>query len=529
LATTGWKRISAVLGAVAGIAAAGPPTIPLRDLRPAYVRPDGRVLRSRHAGKPGLPAGGVRHRGLNVPGSCRMGFDLDGCFDALRVKVAALEGSKGPVRFLVHGRGRVLAATPPLFPGAKALELDVPLDGALLLELETRGEGRGGWIEGQLLGRENAKLGRFRVVDAPFDPRDYPVSFRRRVNEGIAAAARYLRAAQDGNGSWRHARHGPGVSALATLALLKAGAKPDDPAIDRAFARLRAWNPDHTYTCSVLLMAIEARYFPGGHEDRAAAVDRPKRAREVIPDEDRAWVRRLARWLVDQQGAGFPQGRGTMYPVWRYPRGGYDLSNTQYALFGLTAARRCGADTREAWLPALRFLLGAQEAEGPEVVVSRYFRHGRYMRRKVERAQARGFGYRLESRPTGAMTSAGLCSLVLCQQALERNGIFVHNFKRRTRDGVRDALAWLEEYYDLEDNPFQPGAWWAYYLFNVERAGVLLDQRYIGTRDWYEEGSELPVNKQRRGGAVGGGVVDTAFALLFWKRATVPARTSPLK
>ena len=66
-------------------------------------------------------------------------------------------------------------------------------------------------------------------------------------------------------------------------------------------------------------------------------------------------------------------------------------------------------------------------------------------------------------------------------------------------------------------------------VLNVERVGVLLDQRYIGTRDWYREGSELLLGKQEKGGRVERGQVETAFALLFWKRATVPARTSPLK
>ena len=90
---------------------------------------------------------------------------------------------------------------------------------------------------------------------------------------------------------------------------------------------------------------------------------------------------------------------------------------------------------------------------------------------------------------------------------------------------LRDALAWLEEYFDIGVNPFRGGAWWEYYLFNLERVGVLLDQRYVGTHDWYQEGAERLLAVQDAGGRFGGGVVNTAFALLFLKRATVPPLT----
>ncbi|MHC4846973.1 MAG: NPCBM/NEW2 domain-containing protein [Planctomycetota bacterium] len=521
MAKIGWRLISVAL--IASTAIAKPPgkKIPLRDLHPAYVKSSARVLRSRSSSKPGLFVAAKRYRGLNVPAKSRIGYDLEGNFATLRVKVAVLDGSKGPLRFFVHGRGRVLAATPPLFPGVKPLELEIPLEGVLLLELEAKGRGRGAWIEGVLQGADGEDLSRYHAIDAPFNPRDYPASFRHKVNDGIDRAVKYLRATQQPSGLWTMHAHTHGTTALATLALLKAGVMRDDPAIAKAFAQLRKWQPNQTYTCSVLLMAIEARYFPRGGEAR--------RARAVIPAEDQAWIAKLAAWLVAQQGAGFPAEQRALHPVWRYPHGGYDLSNTQYALFGLTAANRCGVATQKAWLGALRYVLGAQEKEGPEVRVSRYFRQGEFLRRRTERAQARGFGYTLESKPTGAMTSAGLCSLVLCQQALTRNLKFQTSYRQRTRHGIRDALAWLEEYYDLVENPFQPAAWWTYYLFNVGRVGVLLDQRYIGTRDWYREGSELLLGKQEQSGRVERGQVETAFALLFWKRATVPARTSPLK
>jgi len=484
--------------------------VPLRDLAPRF----GKVYRSRTPDRAGLFVGGERHRGLclRVPG--RAGFELDEAFSRFEVRVAVVDGAAKPVRFSILGDGKPLASTPPLFPDAKPLELTVDVTGVVLLELATDGFGGAdaAFLGGRLTGAPGKDLGRFRATSAPFSASDYPSAFRRRVNEAIDGASRHLLLQQRPNGTWKARNHVPGTTALLTLALLKAGVDPDSPPIRNAFDYLRQWDYDHTYSVACLLMALEARYFPRGAD--------PREAVKVIPDEDQVWIREAAQWLAQQQGAGFPPAKRDDHPVWRYPQGGYDLSNTQYALFGLAAADRCGARFRRVWLPALKYILAMQDAEGPPVTVARWFRQGKFYRRRTERAEARGFGYQKNSKRTGAMTSAGLCSLVLCQAALRGTRRFEQGWSRRTREGIRDALAWMEEYFDLEANPFRENAWWAYYLFNVERVGVLLDQRFIGTRDWYEEGAELLMEKQGKDGRFGN-LIDTAFALLFLKRATV--------
>jgi len=510
---------------LAGLAGAGPhgkTPVPLRDLKARYAR--GRLYRSRTAAAPGLFLQGKRHRGLCCPAPARVGFDIDGHFARFTVTVGVLDGGLKPVRFAVYGDGKALASTPPLFAGAESVRLDVALDGVFLLELAADGPGRAhaAWLDGKLYGALGKNLGRFRAVSVSFSPEAYLPSFKRRINEAIDAAVRYLLLQQRADGTWAGGyKRPPGSTALMSLALLKAGVKRSDPSLVRAFEYLRRYRYDHVYTVACLLMALEARYFPRG------AV--PARAVEEIPEADQVWIREAALWLIAQQGAGFSKDKRKRNPVWRYPHGGYDLSNTQYALFGLSAARRCGVPGTKVWLPALRYVLDAQEETGPRVSVSRYFRSGRYIRRRVERAEARGFGYQRRSRPTGSMTSAGLCSLILCQAALSRNPIFQHNYRERTREAMRDALAWMEEYFDIDVNPFRGKTWWEYYLFNVERVGVLLDQRYVGTHDWYQEGAERLLAVQAADGSFGGGVVNTAFALLFLKRATVPPLTQTKK
>ncbi|MHC4955245.1 MAG: NPCBM/NEW2 domain-containing protein, partial [Planctomycetota bacterium] len=299
-----------LLACAASAQSKGARRVPLRDLHPSFLKTKGRVLRSRTQFKPGIIVADKTYRGLNVPAACRMGYDIDACFSTFTVKVGVLGTGKHSIRFVVRGRGKVLASTPPLFPGTPPVELKVPIDGVLLLELETIGRiGRGAWIGGVLRGADDKGLGRFFADDASFDPRAYPAEFKRRVNEGIDRGVRFLLKQQTSSGWFEVGTH----------------------------QALCQWKPNNTYTCAVLLMAIEARYFPGGHLDRRAAIDRPKLAKKLISEADMKWIRSLADWLVDQQGAGYAADQKKLYPVWRYPHGGYDLSNTQYALFGLTA------------------------------------------------------------------------------------------------------------------------------------------------------------------------------------------------
>lgn len=509
---------------------ATPDPVPLLDLRPGFAQ-GGRILRNRTPAKPGLYLAGKRYRGFNCPVPCRFGFDVRGAFARFTVRLGVLEGAAGAT-FRLLGDGRVLAATPPLFAGAEPIAVEVDVRDVLLLEVAIEGAAtsRAAVVEGFLHPAPGKDVSAFLPVDAPFSPEAYPSAFRRRVNEAIDRGAQHLRASQSSDGSWGGPGDAAGITALTLLAALKAGARPDDPSVERAFAYLRGCKYERTYSVACLLMALEAKYFPGGADESDAYLERPRLAKTRISAEDREWIRGAAEWLVAQQGVGTgPPPRGAaLFPVWRYPGGGYDLSNTQYALFGLASANRCGVPTAKAWLPALRFLLGVQENEGPEVEVTRYVRDRDCLHRKRERARARGFTYMFEGGAYGSMTSAGLCSLVLCQQALERNPNFQAGYSGKTREAIRDALAWLEEYFDVEENVFRGKTWWTYYLFNLERAGSLLGARYVGTRDWYLEGAEELLAIQRGDGSFGD-LVDSDFAILFLKRATVPVLTNPLR
>jgi hypothetical protein len=79
------------------------------------------------------------------------------------------------------------------------------------------------------------------------------------------------------------------------------------------------------------------------------------------------------------------------------------------------------------------------------------------------------------------------------------------------------------------------GAWYLnsmgyYYLYGMERAFVFLGIQSVADHSWYLEGASQLLKWQRADGHWEGPyktpVIDTVFALLFLKRATVPVDTA---
>ena len=71
-----------------------------------------------------------------------------------------------------------------------------------------------------------------------------------------------------------------------------------------------------------------------------------------------------------------------------------------------------------------------------------------------------------------------------------------------------------------------------YYLYAVERVGVLTGLKYIGSHDWYREGAAFLVKDQRPDGSWGRrlyGLSDTCFAVLFLAKGPAPILLSKLR
>jgi hypothetical protein len=113
-----------------------------------------------------------------------------------------------------------------------------------------------------------------------------------------------------------------------------------------------------------------------------------------------------------------------------------------------------------------------------------------------------------------SMTAAGVASLLICLERLEPQG--------EERAALLEAI---EGGYTALGALLEPQKDTLYALYGVERAGVLGSRSTMGGRAWYPPGARRLVEEQGRDGSWTGSyseAVDTAFAILFLKRATVP-------
>jgi hypothetical protein len=97
---------------------------------------------------------------------------------------------------------------------------------------------------------------------------------------------------------------------------------------------------------------------------------------------------------------------------------------------------------------------------------------------------------------------------------------------------VLDGLAWLDKNWSVTENvgPAETArgannGWLYYYLYAIERTGMLYDTALIGNHDWYLDGARVLLNAQKPDGSWDAShfkhpTWDTCFAILFLKRAT---------
>jgi hypothetical protein len=358
-----------------------------------------------------------------------------------------------------------------------------------------------------------------------------------------------------------------GRIALPLAALLKSGLAADDPLATAAFARLRGLPLEKTYCVACYLFALDAlarrrSEEARGGDGRSAAVSPPH------PSLDEADLRRLEEcvaWLVAAQ---LPE-----HGSWTYERPGkaarHDFSNTQFAVLGLQIGLDHGIDVpaevfaRVAGLFA-RSVTRDRREDDLELTLAtgleEKFLKTRVVPVRRVRLAAGGWGYtdprrgggrrpvpakdrdpedgeRMGREPYASMTAAGASCLSIALRALGREpgGARVEaapaaRGKPARRASADPALlaeaeraflaaaAWIARHFDLfladDRHVF-------YTLYSLEKVGDLARIEAFGGRDWYREGAERLLGRQRADGGWGT-YIDTSFALLFLTRATRP-------
>ncbi len=318
------------------------------------------------------------------------------------------------------------------------------------------------------------------------------------VNDSIDRAVSYLERQQK-RGHWsstHDGRYPGGATALCALALLNAGAAPDDPAIRDALDVLRGMGkPNNTYVASLQTMVFSL----------------------AAPKKDRGLIRRNAQWLQEIQ-----LKRGTDRGGWTYGdsqrQQPADNSNSQFALLALHEAARVGIDVqRDVWKNAFEYWAKRQKTDG-------------------------SWPYRVQGASLGSMTSAGISSLVIASKSLSKGDAWLANGKvlccglHSNDDGIQRGLEWLGRSFTVKSNPGAGTRHLSYYLYGLERVGRLSAQRFIGAHDWYREGAEHLVQTQNLSGSWGvtrgansNEAIDTAFGVLFLAKGRRPVLIAKLK
>jgi hypothetical protein len=194
-----------------------------------------------------------------------------------------------------------------------------------------------------------------------------------------------------------------------------------------------------------------------------------------------------------------------------------DNSNSQYAALGLRAAHDAGVAVPQEVLELARkwWETNQQGAKAADKDVATGGKPA---------APARGWDYSKAAtsneRPFGSMSAGAVSAVVIYDFMLKKDW--------RLDPVVQSGLSWLDENFTVATNPGKYPQYHYYYLYALERVGMLTNAVMIGSHDWYREGANYLLDAQSaqgswRAGAgrdEGAAVWDTCFAILFLKRAT---------
>jgi len=320
----------------------------------------------------------------------------------------------------------------------------------------------------------------------------------RQVRMAILRAVEHLKRSRKTDGTWPdYAREG-GVTALICYALVQAGVAPDDEAVAAGLETLRKTPNEATYVVALKAMAFSAANPVRFREEIQASADWLAQTQQatggwgygLVPEAERAGAAMARGWRRVQDEAQLQS---------IYQR--TDASNTQFAVLGLAEAQRAGAHVpADVWRKADRHFRATQLPGG-------------------------GWGY-IYQKPDpneayGSMTAAAVASLFLCAERLAPQETSETRAERSRI--IEQGIEWIAQRYSLRENPGRGAAWYYFWLYSLERAGVTSGQRTFGTHDWFREGTAVLVSGQKADGSWSSGhLYEDALGLLFLAKGYKP-------
>jgi hypothetical protein len=414
---------------------------------------------------------------------------------------------------------------------------------------------------------------------APAAPAADKAAIERAVDKGAA----FLKSQQGQDGSWNYQEIG--ATALCGLALLESGAKPDDPAVQKAAKAVREASIPltKTYSLSLAIMFLDRLGDPADAELIESMAVRLLAGQDATmggwrydcPPLADAEVRRLRESLQQRrelvarpEPPEAPERRATAQDLPREIQqqlqlinrqqtpqlnaNGGDNSNTQFAVLALWIARRKGIPVENALQQLDARFHTTQRPDGSWGYMPMADRAARMM----PMSPAPGGGMtNLYSTP--AMTCAGLLGLSLShgsamEVTLRAGAPGASGAARRPTDpskdpAIRNGLVFLGKViakgFDqpaprpngagggFPNPPVPPGGPQQgqgdlyYFLFSLERVAVAYGLETIGDKDWHQWGADALLAAQNADGSWTGRYpeagADTCFALLFLRRANL--------
>jgi hypothetical protein len=332
-----------------------------------------------------------------------------------------------------------------------------------------------------------------------------------KVNRSISRGVQFLYQEEGGKGNWETAvgefsGMKGGFTALATLALLYCGEKPDEKPIARALDFLRSIPPSKTYVVGLTTMALA----------------------EAKQKRDLPRIQENVDWLVHNA-----MRKGNRLWGWSYPGNSLpDGSNTQYALLGLYAGKTAGAKVDDAtWKEIREMYLSTMRSESETVGA------WAYMPDIGAGNVGNSFGL-----PSFTMTVAGVCGLQIARMAMTESeqklnpntGVAAKCGVYESNVPINKGMNYIAREFNFDKVPGMKATF--YNVYGIERLGRLTGQRYIGTKDWYWRGCEWLLARQGKDGDWGENTLhydkykslSTSFALLFLSKGRTPVLLSKL-
>lgn len=322
-----------------------------------------------------------------------------------------------------------------------------------------------------------------------------------------------------------------GVAALCGMALLESDVPRLDPSVQRAInlVKREAPNLSKVYPTALgvmllnragedpaLIRKLTIRLLAAQHANGAWTYDCPV----LTVDQERAWERffreREKLDKLEQQSTGGVANAPAAGLI------GPDNSNTQFAVLALWLGRKANVPVKYALLRAEHHFRSSQQGDG-------------------------GWDYGMGGVPrsTAGMTCAGLLALAVGHgNTQERKATFMASSdakddkpkkdgpqagsgeansltldQLREDDQVLKARGFVESC--IRNNTIEH---FLYFLWSLERVCVVYDWHKNNWWDWYNWGSEVLLKSQKQDGGWEyeyGRAVDTAFALLFLRRANL--------